>query len=89
MRRGFIYLSLTTMKKHRIQYNRIKAEMANKGINNKELAAAVGKTEVTVSRWCTNEMQPDLKMLFKIAKVLKVTAPELVGSGEPIGVDEA
>jgi transcriptional regulator with XRE-family HTH domain len=36
------------------------------------------RTGSTVSRWCTNESQPSLETLFKIAKVLGVDVKELL-----------
>lgn len=36
------------------------------------LAEKPGKNKVTVSRWCTNEMQPSLESLVEIADTLRV-----------------
>lgn len=66
------------MKK--ILYNRIKAVLAEKGVTNKELAEALGIAPQTVSRWCTNDMQPSVEKLFSIAKYLKVDAKQLLNS---------
>ncbi len=60
--------------------NRIKSVLAEKNTNNKELASHLGKTESTVSRWCTNEVQPSVETLFEIAKFLKVDIRELLVS---------
>ena len=38
--------------------NRIKAVLAENGIKNKWLAKELGKSESTISNWCTNESQP-------------------------------
>jgi putative transcriptional regulator len=58
--------------------NRIKAVLAEKNVSSKELARHLRKTESTVSRWCTNEVQPSLETLNEIAKYLKVGIRELL-----------
>jgi putative transcriptional regulator len=60
--------------------NRIKAVLAEKNVTNRELANELNVTETTVSRWCTNDMQPSLESLFEIAKVLEVDVRELLVS---------
>ena len=60
--------------------NRIKAVLAETNTNNKVLASHLGKTESTVSRWCTNEVQPSVETLFEIAQFLKVDIRELLVS---------
>ena len=60
--------------------NRIKAVLAEKGVTNKELAKHLKVTEASVSRWCTNDMQPSVYMLYKIAEYLKVDITELLVS---------
>jgi transcriptional regulator with XRE-family HTH domain len=46
--------------------------------SNKWLAEQLGENEATVSRWCTNDVQPTLKTLVKIAEVLKVKVADLL-----------
>ncbi|MCX6318702.1 MAG: helix-turn-helix transcriptional regulator [Bacteroidetes bacterium] len=60
--------------------NRIKAVLAERGVANKVLAAKMGKTEATVSRWCTNDIQPTLEILHEIARILDVDMRELIVS---------
>lgn len=60
--------------------NRIKSVLADKNKNNKELAKHLGKTETTVSRWCTNDIQPSIETLYEISKFLKVDIRELLVS---------
>jgi putative transcriptional regulator len=55
-----------------LQLNRIKAVLAERSKTNKDLAAHLHKTESTVSRWCTNEVQPSVETLYEIAQFLKV-----------------
>jgi len=45
---------------------------------NAELAKALGKNQATVSRWCTNDAQPGLETLFKIAEFLDIRVCELI-----------
>lgn len=40
--------------------NRLRVVMAEKNITNRWLAAQLGVTEMTVSRWSTNKMQPSV-----------------------------
>lgn len=62
--------------------NRIKAVLAEKQLLGKWLANEIGCTENTVSRWCSNKVQPSLENLLEIAKVLKVDVRELLRSTE-------
>lgn len=59
-------------------YNKIKANLALKGIKNKTLAEHLEVSEQTVSRWCTNIGQPSIPELFKIAEFLNVGVPDLL-----------
>mgnify|MGYP000369393061 CR=1 FL=1 len=52
--------------------NRLKVVLAEKKITNRQLAEKLGKDEATISKWCTNNLQPNLEMLIKIAQVLEV-----------------
>ncbi len=61
-------------------YNRIKAVLAEKGKTNNWLADQLGKNRTTVSRWCTNDMQPTMESLFTVAEVLDVDVKELLVS---------
>lgn len=58
--------------------NRLRVVMAEKNITNRWLAAQLGVTEMTVSRWSTNKMQPSLAQFINIAKILDVTLEDLV-----------
>lgn len=66
------------MPKTRI--NRLKIVLAEQGKTNRDLARDLGKAESTVSRWCTNDAQPSLEMLYDISVVLKVDIRELLVS---------
>lgn len=58
--------------------NRLKVVLAEQGRTNKWLAEKLGKNTATVSRWCTNEMQPSLETLIEIAKILGVDVRNLI-----------
>jgi putative transcriptional regulator len=76
-----LFPKLNAVKK--VNLNRIKAALAENNKSSKELAAYIGKTEPTVSRWCTNEVQPSIETLYEIAKFLKMDVRELlVGIGK-------
>jgi putative transcriptional regulator len=62
------------------QLNRIKVVLVEKDKSSKSLATHLGKTESTVSRWCTNEIQPSIETLYEISKFLKVDIRELLVS---------
>lgn len=63
-----------------MNYNRIKAVLADRQRTNKWLAERLDKTENTVSRWCANKAQPSLAQLNEIAFVLDVDVRELLKS---------
>ena len=60
--------------------NRLKVVLAEKKRTNKWLAEQLGKDPGTVSKWCTNTMQPKLETLVEIAKVLEVDTKDLLWS---------
>ena len=62
------------------QINRLKIVLVEQNKTGKWLAETLGKNEATVSRWCTNESQPSLETLVKIANALKVDVKDLLVS---------
>jgi transcriptional regulator with XRE-family HTH domain len=58
--------------------NRLKIVLAEQGRTNKWLAEKLNKNTATVSRWCTNEMQPSLETLVHIADTLGTDVRELI-----------
>ena len=60
--------------------NRLKVVLAEKKRTNTWLAEQLGKDPGTVSKWCTNTMQPNLETLVEIAKVLEVDTKDLLWS---------
>ncbi len=60
--------------------NRLKAVLAEQGKTNKWLAEKLDKNETTISRWCTNEVQPSMDTFIQIASLLKIDVRELINS---------
>ena len=58
--------------------NRIKVVLVEQQKTGKWLAEQMGKSTCTVSKWCSNSIQPDLATLDKIAKLLNVDRRELI-----------
>lgn len=58
--------------------NRLKVVLAEKKKTNRWLANKLGKDEGTVSKWCTNTMQPSLETLRETAMLLDVNVTELL-----------
>ena len=58
--------------------NRIKVVIVEQQKTGKWLAEQLGKSTCTVSKWCSNTIQPDLNTLDKIAKLLGVDVKNLL-----------
>ena len=58
--------------------NRIKVVLVEQQKTGKWLAEQLGKSTCTVSKWCSNTIQPDLATLDKIATLLNVDIRELL-----------
>jgi putative transcriptional regulator len=59
------------------KFNRIKTILADNDKSAKWLAEALGKDKSTISRWCTNDMQPPVETFYEIAKLLDIEVREL------------
>ena len=68
--------------------NRIKVALVEQGKTNKWLAEKLDKNETTVSRWCTNEVQPSLETLIQISEMLNIDIKELIYSTQINQTDE-
>ena len=55
-----------------IVMNRIKVVLVEKQRTNRWLAEQMGKSENTISRWCSNKSQPSIVQLQEIANLLDV-----------------
>ena len=62
--------------------NRLKVVLVGNNKTAKWLAEQLGKSYCTVSKWCSNTVQPDLQTLDKIAKLLDVDVKDLLNSTE-------
>ena len=63
-----------------IVMNRIKVTLVEKQKTNRWLAEQMGKSENTISRWCSNKSQPSIAQLQEIANLLDVYVRELLKS---------
>ncbi|WP_286927770.1 helix-turn-helix transcriptional regulator [Flavobacterium sp. UBA4197] len=63
-----------------MKINRLKIVLVEQSKTSKWLAKELGKSESTVSRWCTNEIQPSVETLAEIAELLKIDVRELLNS---------
>ena len=61
-------------------FNRIKIALIEKNKTGKWLAEQLGKSPCTISKWCKNTTQPDLKTLNRLADSLGVDVKELIVS---------
>ena len=60
--------------------NRIKVALVEKQKTNRWLAEQMGKSENTISRWCSNKSQPSIAQLQEIANLLDVDVRVLLKS---------
>lgn len=63
-----------------MKINRLKIALTEQSKTSKWLAKELDKSPSTVSRWCTNEVQPSVETLAKIAELLKIDIKELLNS---------
>ncbi|MGN7784600.1 helix-turn-helix transcriptional regulator [Niabella sp. 22666] len=70
------------MASQKKRYNRIKIVLIEQEKTNIWLAETLNVSRTTVSKWCTNDNQPTVESLFKIAEVLGVEVCELLVTGK-------
>ena len=58
--------------------NRIRVVLAEQNKTNRWLAEQMGKSEVTISRWVQNKIQPSLEQLLQVAKLLSISPKDLI-----------
>ena len=68
------------MSKQKKRFNRIKIVLLENEKTNLWLAAQMNVNITTVSKWCTNDNQPTVETLFKIADILGVEVCELLNT---------
>jgi len=62
------------------QINRLKVVLVEQQRTSKWLAEQLGKDPATISKWCTNTVQPDVKTLLDIARCLNIDVKDLLNS---------
>jgi DNA-binding helix-turn-helix protein len=66
------------MNNQRIVVNRIKVTLVEKQKTSRWLAEQMGKSENTISRWCSNKKQPSIQQFQQIATFLGVDIQTLI-----------
>ena len=61
-------------------YNRLKLVLVEQQKTGKWLAEQLGRSTCTVSKWCSNTVQPDLRTLNEIANLLHIDVKDLLVS---------
>ena len=74
---GNFKLQFATMA-DKLKLNRIKVVLAEKEMEQKELAGKVKRDYNTINRICNNSSQPTLKLLYQIALALDVSVCDLL-----------
>ena len=64
------------------QINRLKVVLVEQGKTGKWLSEQLSKDRSTVSKWCSNKIQPSLEVLDKIAILLNVDRRELINKSK-------
>ena len=64
------------------EFNQIEVVLVKKKRTGKWLAEQIGKSNCTVSKWCSNAAQPDIPTLSKLAEVLEVDIRDLLVGNE-------
>ncbi len=64
------------------QINRLKVVLVEQGKTGKWLSEQLSKDPSTVSKWCSNKIQPSLEVLDKIAILLNVDRRELINKSK-------
>ena len=59
-------------------FNILKLLLVEKKQTGKWSAEQLGKDQTTISKWCTNNSQPDVESLIKISKLLKVNIGDIL-----------
>ena len=76
---NFVLENITRSNMAKIEcLNRLRVVLAEKEITNRWLAEQMGVTDMTVSRWKTNKVQPSMAQFVEIAQLLKVDIKDLI-----------
>ena len=63
---------------------RLKQTLENKNITQRQLAALVNTSEVTICRYVAGQRKPGADMLYKLCVALDVSADYLIGTDEAV-----
>ena len=74
----FVAKIISANMKKKVYPNRIRVVLAEKTITNHWLAEQMGVTDMTMSRWTTNKIQPSTSQLINMAKILDVDIKDLL-----------
>lgn len=58
--------------------NRLKVVLVEQRKTGKWLAEQLGKSNCTISKWCSNSIQPDLQTIDKIATIFNIDRRTLI-----------
>lgn len=58
--------------------NRIRVILAERSLTNRWLAEQMGVTEITISRWTTNKVQPSMSQFIKMSQIFHIDLKDLV-----------
>ena len=64
------------------QLNRLKVVLVEKNRSGKWLAEQLGKDPATISRWCSNSIQPSIETMALIAEILNIDVRELLNKSK-------
>ena len=64
------------------QLNRLKVVLVEKNKSGKWLAEQLGKDPATISRWCSNSIQPSIDTMALIFEILNVDVRELLNKSK-------
>ena len=64
------------------QLNRLKVVLVEKNKSGKWLAEQLGKDPATISRWCSNSIQPSIETMALIAEILNIDVRELLNKSK-------
>lgn len=59
--------------------DRCKQLRTDRGLSQRDLGAALGKSQATIARWENGQLDADFAVLERLAEVLGTTCCELVG----------
>lgn len=68
----------------KVKFNRIKVVLIEHNKTSLWLSEMINKDKSTVSRWCTNDMQPSIETLFQIAEILNISVKDLLNDNNKL-----